>query len=302
MNTMLEYSSLIDEVFDKPTGFVDAAIKNPYEITRYFLINGFVNIILLLPSLLYHRHIISERLLSVQTVILIITAVPFIETVVFLKDRVSREGGLQSVLRTRISKIFSCLAVFISNRTDISILIILALVASVSVPLLIPDPRYWISCIPLLLLWLTWGFSKTFERLTSKKILFTMVVIICVWLSRPMFMIKNDNRNLIEMIEQHGKRTGIVKPVVAGQTSVGTYVFCKFTPVNINQMDLDFFTHRKFDYFIVDKTIIGSQFWETNHEVLEKFFQRPETFGYSLIYASKQSGELLCAFAKNTAL
>ncbi|MFA6568250.1 MAG: hypothetical protein WCS96_08580, partial [Victivallales bacterium] len=201
MSVMVEYSDLVDKVFNHPTGFLDAAMKNPKEVSKYLILNGGINSVILLPGLLRYRAIPGTEKYGKKGEMLQISAILLIlfSATVF--------GVLKT--RSRISEVVrNCIGAV--GAGNLVVLLSLCSASLVSIFLLIPDPRYWISFVPLLFLWIAWSLNFIFDQI-SRPMNVAIFAILLVLMSMPMFLNKDTNSNVIlKMREAAGKSA--VKP------------------------------------------------------------------------------------------
>lgn len=302
LNIMMEYSTIIDEVFDKPTGFIDAAMKNPAEIVRYFAVNGCVNSILLVPSLFQHRRIIPYKGVSEMLEIFLVLAIPiFISLLAIIKAFKSvRSFGMGGIFHMQLSDIANRfpLRPFLTSRMDMALLVILSAVSIVSIFLQIPDSRYWATCIPLSLLWMCWGYSWLFSKIKPVHLQFAIFAILMIYMSRPMFLNLKSNKIVVEKIREHNSKFKIDIPSVVGHTAFGTYAFKEFRALSVNYLTPDSFEKGCFDFFIFDQVIANSIFWENNKKLLSDFISNPGKFGYSMIYVYNEGDDFIAAYGK----
>lgn len=302
LNIMMEYSTIIDEVFDKPTGFVDAAIKNPVEMAKYFAMNGSINSILLVPSLFQHRRIIPYKRVSEMFEIFLVLSIPIIISLLAVKGILARVRiyDISNMFRMQFSEVVNRFPIrsFLIRRMDIGLLVILSAVSIISIFLLIPDSRYWVTCIPLSLLWMCWGYSQLFSKIKSRHVQFAIFAIFMIYMSRPMFLNLKSNKIVVEKVREHNSKFKMDNPVVVGYNSVGTYAFKKYRTLAINELTPESFKKGDFDYFIFDKIIATSVFWEKNKEFLSDFISNPGKFGYSMIYVYNEDDNFMASYGK----
>ncbi len=285
MSAMVEYSDLVNNVFKHPTGFVDAAMKNPKEVTKYLILNGAINSAILLPGLLRHRSIPGiekygkkGEMLQISVILLIL----FSATVA---------GILKA--KAKISKVV-CTCIDAVGAGRLVVLSALCSASLVSILLLIPDPRYWISFVPLLFLWIAWCLNFIFVQIGSRKINIAIFAILMVLMSMPLFMSKNTNNSMIlKMREAVGKSAE--KPKVAGlyPGAISFFAFKdKCQVVCVNELKITDFVSRSYDFVVVDKYLRDSRYWGENRAFMEDFEANPDKHGYSPIGGTKDKYDI----------
>ena len=160
-SAMVEYRSITDEKFGKG-GFKDACANNPVEVSKYLALNGTINSLILVPGLLRHRSLfMPESLGKKGEVVQISVLLIILLSGMFLAAIKFRHGGLKGILKTAAHALFDYNIIFS---------LILCSASIVAILLLIPDPRYWISCIPLLFILVCWSIGGLFSLSNSIKV------------------------------------------------------------------------------------------------------------------------------------
>ncbi len=306
IDPMQEYHLIIDEVFDHPTGFVDAALKNPAEIIRYFFLNGAINCLLLVPSLCQHRAIFPFRKIPEIFHILLVIAVPLLASLYYLKVLLAglKPDAMASFLRMQVSEIYERIGLrkLLIRRIDISLLMILSAVPIVSILLLMPDPRYWVSSAPLVLTWIAWGYSYYFTKISSFRIQLIIFMLFAGYMSRPMFLGLKSNKAVLDAIiqasgssktaEGEGRRSH----VIAGLNAFGTYAFDKYETVGLNDLNPEMFKNGQIDFLVIDRYQRRSRFWDENRQFMDEFENDPQKWGYRRLEAENYDG--IVAYSK----
>ncbi len=285
MSSMVEYSDLVNKVFDHPTGFIDAAMKNPKEVSKYLILNGGINSVILIPGLLRHRAIPGTEKLGKKGEMLQISAILLIlfsATVAgFLKAKTSISGVARACVNTL-------------GTGNLAVLLALSSASLVSIFLLIPDPRYWISFIPLLFLWIAWSLNFIFCQIRNRPMSIAIFAILMVVMSMPMFLGKDTNRNVIlKMRNAEDKSLG--NPRVAGlyPGAIAFFAFkdnCKIVCVgDLKTADLE---NRKYDFLVADKYLRDSIYWRDNASFMDNFEANPEKHGYSMLCSTNDKYEI----------
>lgn len=268
ISTMVEYKNISDEVFKSPTGFLDACKKNPSEVIKYLALNGTINSFLLVPGLLRHRSLIipekyGKKGEAVQIFIILIT----IAFGFYLKLKDTSIGYFCQILL---------------KNYRIWILLILCSASIVSLFLHIPDPRYWISCIPLLFTGITFSIDALLKKIKSKKAKLTISIISVFVFMHPLFLNHKSNQFLIRSMQNEWKDK-TTQPIVAGlyPTALATYSFglnCKV--ISVPDFDVNEILTQGYDFISVDQYFRNSSYYNANLQVLSDFETNPKKYGY----------------------
>lgn len=286
MSTMVEYSDLVDRVFDHPTGFIDATIKNPKEVAKYLIINGGINSAILLPGLLRHRAFPGTEkygkkgeMLQISLILLILFSVTV-------------SGVLKA--KSKMSKIvLNCIGA-IGGIGNLIVLLSLCSASLVSIFLLIPDPRYWISFVPLLFLWIAWSLNFIFNRIRNSPVNIALFAILITLMSMPMFLNKDTNSSMILKMRESREKSE-VNPKVAGLYPIATAFFAfkdKCQVVCVGELKIADFKDRRYDFVIADKYLRDSRYWNENSIFMDDFEMNPEKHGYSFLCGTNDKYEM----------
>ena len=285
MSAMVEYTDLVNKVFDHPTGFIDAVMKNPKEVSKYLILNGGINSVILIPGLLRHRAIPGTEKYGKKGEMLQISAVLLILFSATVAGILKAKAGISAVARICVSNV---------GTGNLVVLLGLCSASLVSIFLLIPDPRYWISFIPLLFLWIAWSLNFIFAQIRSRPMNIAIFAILVILMSMPMFLNRDTNRNVIlKMREAAGK--SVVKPRVAGLYP-GAIAFFAFKDkcqvVCVGELKIADFDNRNYDFVIADKYLRDSTYWRDNGSFMDDFEANPEKHGYSLLCRTSDKYEM----------
>jgi len=306
---MVEYSSLTDKVFNNPTGFIDACGKNPYEVSKYLLLNGAINSVILVPGLIRHRSLIMPVKYGKKGEILqicIFLSIFISGTMVFLFRNNTKLQSINtdsiSVATTNLdcSRVHVGRVVFANLKPKIIRIIsdpriiplLLFTTASLAaILLLIPDPRYWITFIPILFVWIAWSITNLLECTSPKKQMFIAIPVIMI-LSFPMFIFHSSNNRI--MYEMRKAEISDKVPVIGGLYP-GGLSFLAFpegnSVVGVEQLSQEKISGLTLDFLIVDKYFRQSAFWDKNRDFMEQFEQSPEKYGYRRLVESTDKHE-----------
>jgi len=272
---MTEYQELLDKTFDKPSGFLDAVIKNPSELLRYVFRNGWRNFSTI-PKEMFsirsqgwgrERHTWRYRL------IVCILAGGAIAAAV----RIWRIGLFQRPKEWRNSLERSH-----GDLRGILLLCILATTPLVAILLLIPSPRYWISIVPLAYLLLAGCVEVLLRELAFPGLEALFVALSFVSYCSPNFIVPRPNYPVVALRR--------VLSLVSDKPVVGAWwphPYCVFgfcgnaIPVGINDgiFAKDILTGR-FDVFVIDRNFRESKTWASQRDFFETFEHEPEKFAF----------------------
>ena len=285
MSAMVEYTDLVNKVFDHPTGFIDAAMKNPKEVSKYLIFNGGINSVILIPGLLRHRAIPGTEKYGKKGEMLQISAILIILFSATVAGVLKTKAGISAVARICVSNV---------GAGNLVVLLGLCSASIVAIFLLIPDPRYWISSIPLLFLWIAWSFNFIFCQIRSRPMNIAIFAVLVVLMSIPMFLNKDTNRNVILKMRQ-GTDKSVEKPRVAGlyPGSIAFFAFKdKCQIVCVGDLKIADFENRKYDFVVADKYLRDSIYWRENSAFMDDFEANPENHGYSLLCRTSDRHEV----------
>ncbi|HRU01874.1 MAG TPA: hypothetical protein P5239_09250 [Victivallales bacterium] len=278
ISTMVEYKSITDDVFKKPTGFFDACRKNPLEVAKYFIINGSINSALLIPALIRHRSIIvPERFGKKGEAIQILFVLSFVSA-----------GLLIGLREKKIPINPRCL---ISNYRFI-ILFILCSAATISILLHIPDARYWISCVPLLFCVISCGVRFIIDKIQSTKIQYAVSLAVVLVFMRPMFLGISSNQEIIVKMRECPHKNQ--NPSIAGlfPTAIGTFAFGLDSKiVSVNEFKIENVENHSYDFVTIDTYFRNSEFYFKYKHFFLDFETNPEKYGYKLLGRSRDKHE-----------
>ena len=288
---MVEYKSITDEVFGKG-GFKDACINNPVEVSKYLVLNGTINSLILVPGLLRHRSLFipgsmgkKGEIIQISVLLVVLLIGTVLAAIRFY------HGGLREIFKTAAHAIF---------RYNIIFALILSLASLVAILLLIPDPRYWITCIPIVFIWLGWSIDGLFSLSNNIKVKTVATLAVILILSYPMFLSKNTNRELIVKMREH-RQTMDHSPVIAGlyPSSLGIFAFRDdYQSVGVGEFNTVSVEVGVYDFIAIDTYFRNSSFWNKNSEFMIKFEENPSNCNYTLIGTTKDKYQLSVYFHK----
>ena len=271
ISTMVEYNRITDKVFNKPTGFIDASIKNPAEVIKYLLVNGSINSVILIPALLRHRNFFVPEKLGKKGEIIEISILLFF---------IGLGGviGLKKIKKTEQFNLENALTLL--KHPKVLILLALGGAASISILLLIPDGRYWITVVPILYLFIFWSISQLYAKIKSSKIRLALFLIIFIIFLHPLFIGLQNNRGIIKKMRlAYGNNS--LKPLIAGlyPEAIGTYAFGLNKEIfTVNDISTDDIKNNKYDFFVITSYLRNSMFWEENSDFMKSFEKNPAQY------------------------
>jgi hypothetical protein len=279
-NPMTEYQGLLDRVFGNPKTFAEAVANNPGEATRYFIANGTNNLQKLVRELLRGRKGVASTLILV-----VVLAGTLIGSFRWMRARMTPTLPLPG------EPMLSAQA---------ALLLLLACTSLVSIVLLIPDPRYWASWVPLVYLWLAWSFRQITGAIEGTRWELLILAFAVLLFDRSEFPGKTSNQALIEAVRQSA--AGLPHtPVIAGNFVVGlsTYALLgRATQINTyNGLNAEDLRNGRYDIFVADG-LEGTELWARNREFFDAFVKSPDAFGYRTLAAGMESGSLAFARAR----
>lgn len=261
---MTEYQLVLDKVFGNPRTFTEALSNNPAEATSYFIRNGARNLLRVVPNLLAGSQAIQNVL--VKLLLLLGLILGFHK----LYRRQKEGNNLKSPSQEDVDKFL--------------LLLLFASASFVSILLLIPDARYWISWVPLVYLLFAWVIDQVLDKFKLQRRSNAVLLVCFTILSSPVFFAKHSNQPLIYSLRE--SMSGLQRePVVAGNFVFGLVTFTfsgKATQINTyNDLSPDGLRNRTYDVFVADG-LDGTALWGKNREFFEAFVSKPEAYGYRL--------------------
>ncbi len=278
ISTMVEFSRIVDDVFGNPDGFLDAVRHNPTEVAKYLLLNGSINSVILVPGLLRHRCLfMPPRFGKKGEIVQIIVVLLAVAAGAFLRLR--GRFGTGNCLRD-----LRAWSVRMLHNHQAMALLILCSAASVSLLLHIPDPRYWITCAPLLLFGVCWSISGLFRPLPPRRAV-AVVAVLGLWFTFPLFLGHAGNQDVLRAMRRApGARSSV--PQIAGlyPLAYGTYAFgLRYRAVTVGDVDVDRIRTAGYDFVVIDSYLRNSAFWQEHGEFMPQFEAHPEQWGYQPI-------------------
>jgi len=271
ISTMLEYSELTDEVFGRPEGFSDAFRYNPKEVIKYLVLNGTINSVILVPGLLRHRSLFVPEVFGKRGEIVQIACF----LVLFCIGTLLRIRGLPKGWLSRLREVDT-----VCGPVP-AVLLCLAAAASVSLVLHIPDPRYWMSCIPVLFLWIAWSVDGLFGWLGCRRGQGAVAAMALLWFMHPIFPGEPTNQELMRRIRALKPSSG--PAVIAGlhPLAYGTYAFVTdYEAVTVKEFSVAHLQAGRYDFVVVDSYFRNSSFWARESGAMDSFEREPTAFGY----------------------
>ena len=183
------------------------------------------------------------------------------------------------------------------EKLNLLILLAFASASSAAIILLIPDPRYWIACAPLVYLWFAWAIDNFFTiklAQRNKKYIFVGILLV---LNIPHLLVgnpkKSSNQPMIYAIREAAKTLPEPvpqRPVIAGNfvSPVASFAFRgEAVAINTyNGLSVEDLKNRKYDIFVATE-LENTSLWHKELDFLNSFLADPEKFGYSRLKDSQ---------------
>jgi hypothetical protein len=171
---MTEFSPLLDSVFGNPHGFFEAAWHNPGELFRYLALNGLRNGAMIGPALLNPKRAVTLSSINAEGIASLMGVWTALAIGAWLA--IGRTGGFRDL------------------KGKVGTLSLLASAPSVSILLLIPEPRYWIGVVPLLYACVAVATEALWSLKLPSRLRKLAVLAACIWLISPMPWSRNSNQ------------------------------------------------------------------------------------------------------------
>ncbi|MEI6423141.1 MAG: hypothetical protein WCP55_13045 [Lentisphaerota bacterium] len=278
ISTMVEFGEITAGVFG-PGGFRDACMQNPKEAVKYLALNGVINSIILVPGLIRHRSLFVPESYGKKgeiIQILLFILIFMTGTILGIKEHISKPF-LKNLLRH---------AKYLLFKNNLIILFILASSSSAAIVLLISDPRYWISFIPLVFVWIAWSIDCIALKFQKSSFLIPIALIVIIILCHPMFLFSKSNQALIFKMRNTVAEHQVKTPVVAGlyPSSLPVFAFKNdHRTVNVDEFSTVAVAEGKYDFIAIDTYFRNSSFWAKNMGFMDGFEKNPDKYKYKLI-------------------
>lgn len=285
ISTMVEYSNVTDKVFNNPTGFIDATMKNPTEVIKYLSVNGAINSVILIPALLRHRSFFVPVSLGKKGEIIEIS-------ILLLFIVWGASIGLKELKKTGVLNRIKFIE-FIKNSKFL-ILLALGSTSVISIFLHIPDGRYWITLSLLIYLFIAWSISHLYSKIKSSKTKLILYLVIFILFLHPLFIGAESNRKIFNKMRlAHSDSSSA--PIIAGlyPGAFGTYAFgLNREIITVNNISIENIKKNKYDFVIISSYFRNSSFWNKNSDFLQSFEKIPAQFGQKKLGASSDKYKL----------
>ena len=259
-STMTEYDWLMKSKFGDPQSFFALVTNYPFEVGRYFLINGKKNL----------GHL-AERLLSVrdgekdhlqQSLVWVIFALGTL-----LSFRFANKRTLYSLVVDK------------QLRFKLAVLLSLASASSVSIILLIPNLRYWISVAPLLYLALAYCFDRILVLIRSNQARTVTLATIGSLFCYPHYTFAHPNNEFRAL--QH------IAPLVKKKPKIIAWCTDPDRVFGFNGEALALSTNQEIsaedvtncDILLIDHNFRSTHFWHSNAALFEDLEANPDKYG-----------------------
>jgi hypothetical protein len=295
---MTEYEIVMEKRFPGARGFIDAFMINPSEIIRYFVLNGWSNLSklyrvvkhnsILLPGNLGdtpNRYSILRIEWAISFLFVVLTSIRLLWRLINESPRVWWKQ------------------LWTDDR--VYFLVGLAMVSAPAIFLLIPEPRYWITIIPLLF----WGPAAFVSKLAKSLkgwTLFGMAVAGIFVMANPAFpssLILSSSPQKELILSFREKLAGLEKEKieVLGRWVDPLCTFaapgrCKSTNIWDIPKGLPFesvITSKSHDLILIDGALRVTRRYKLEKPFFDSFIERPEGFGYQLLLEGGEKNTMI---------
>ncbi len=283
LEPMTEYRKVFDEKFGRPTTFLEAIRNNPREAFRYFALNTLQTLKVIPRAMLKTRQKegptsqLIDRLPKLFLLTGLLTGGSLLARRIFVAARGPRRTAWKESVRRFQQKHRDLL-------WQIMLVAMFATASSVAIIVLIPQPRYWISCVPLVYLIVAACFDSLLRLEFLRKRPWLLWMPALILFCRPLFLGLGLNQNSeVNALRQIAPRLPET-PVLAGMYTLPyqAYAF-RGHAVSVNAwQDLSAEGIRKgsYDVLLVDDAMRASDFWSKNRDFFEAFQADPASSGY----------------------
>ncbi len=296
LSSMVEYQPLINRVFDKPTGFLDALRHNPREAARYFFRNASDNLFRNAPRAFLANYRERSHVTGSKWVRQLVQLIMICGAVAgsLLWHQAWRSRKQWSVPISAVS------AVRHDMRRRIVLLSFLAAASGPATVLLVGTPRYFLPFAPLFYLgfgfcvhWLL-QFAESCKQATRiadlrstkpAQLEALVVVALAFLLCRPNFLLQRPNymidalRHIAPLVQR--------PPRIAAWWAQPAVVFAfegHAEPIStwdgITQYDIQ---TGRIDILVIEWNLRSTKCWAEQRQFFEDFERQPERFGFTKI-------------------
>lgn len=297
-----DFDIIMEKTFPGAKGFLDAVIINPLEIIKYFSFNSLYNISKLYRVLLHHSIILPTNLhFHPKNVFLLLEGIVLLAFFAL--------GGIWLVGK-HIKQLSSFGYRTLWEDEHLVFVIGLSLVTVPAMIYLIPDPRYWLSLVPLLY-WGPAAFSERFFRVVSAKSGLIIAVVSMLIIYNPVFSSALNRRanvqgELIEVLGHSIELSGKDRIKIIGwwPDSLCAYAVpgkCDSTNIweipALSSFEL-LIKEGNYDFVVIDKALRTTRAYKKEVSFFEKLILQPQGFGYEVIFRDRD-GETVVFQSKN---
>jgi hypothetical protein len=283
LDPMTEYRELFDEKFGRPTTFLGVIRNNPREAFRYFALNTLQNLRVLPRAMLITRQKEgpkSELIDRVPRLFLLtglLTGGTLLTTRIFVAGVGPKRTPWKESVRRFQHEHWELL-------WQIMLVAMFATASSVAIIILIAEPRYWISCVPLVYLIVAACFDSLLRLEFLRKRPWLLWMPALILFCRPLFLGLGPNENFeVNALRQIAPRLP-ENPVLAGMYSrpYQAYAF-RGRAVSVWAgfgLSAEGIRKGSYDVLIVDHAMRTSDLWTKNRDFFEAFQADPASSGY----------------------
>ncbi|EDY19394.1 hypothetical protein CfE428DRAFT_3079 [Chthoniobacter flavus Ellin428] len=275
---MTEYQGVLDRTFGNPKSMVDAIRNNPHEMMRYFKLNTLRNLRRIPEELLSTRSGSTAALIARPHSLLLYGVLLF--------------GGWFAVARLLRREIGlgkeadrggEAPASGYDLARKVVILLLLCSASSVAIVMLVGSPRYWISIVPILYLFLALCCDAIMRRVSSPRFDFAVIAAAFVLFCWPNFLsIKKQNlvvramRDIAPLVRPHPMIAALwAEPLVVYGFRGEAEGVSAWDGIKSNDIAAG-----RFDILILDRGFRASRTWAEQAPFFLQLEQEPERYGF----------------------
>jgi hypothetical protein len=278
-----EYREVFDEKFGRPTTFLGAIRNNPREAFRYFALNTLQNLRVIPRAMLKTRQKEEPKSELIDRVpkLFLLTGLLTAGTLLTRRIFVAGRGPKRTPWKESVRR-------FQQEHRDllwqIMLVAMFATASSVAIIIFIPQPRYWISCVPLVYLIVAACFDSLLRLEFLRKRPWLLWMPALILFCRPLFLGLGPNQNSeVNALRQIAPRLP-ENPVLAGMYTLPYQAYAfrgHAVSVNAGQgLSAEGIRKGSYDVLIVDDIMRASDFWSKNRDFFEAFQADPASSGY----------------------
>lgn len=272
---MTEYQWLLKRDFGDPHSFVSVFVNNPREAFRYFIENGYSNLVKIPGALLKVRDTGGDYNKRLSSIVDWTFRLAFVLWAI--KSLVFSHRFTLSEIRGYLRKHYSLFG-------NLLVLVFLSSASYVSIFLHVGSPRYWITIAPLMYLLLAFSFQTVKEVFRLAQYERLIILMAVYFYCSPNFIAPHPNFEFRAL--QH------IAPLVKATPTIGGWwvdpddVFGfsgNASVIDVPALKWDDVRSGRVDILMIDNNLRNTRTWESEKADFEDFNSNPEKYGFKKV-------------------